>query len=142
MEPHDEPRTGGHRLGAAVSKVLAGKRLVVVDDAAIIRLDIENTLREAGATITRSFENGADAAVLDIWLGQGSTSISLAEALHERKIPFLFYTGLSLPDLAEIRDKWPGCRILSKPADPGAIIAAVADLFRQVVPSEPPFRVK
>ena len=125
-----------------MSKVLAGKRLVVVDDTAIIRLDIENTLREAGATITRSFENGADAAVLDIRLGQGSTSVSLAETLRERKIPFLFYTGLSLADLAAIRDKWPGCRILSKPADPGAIVAAVADLFRQAVPSGPPFGVK
>ena len=125
-----------------MSKVLAGKRLVVVDDTAIIRLDIENTLREAGATITRSFENGADAAVLDIRLGQGSTSVSLAETLRERKIPFLFYTGLSLADLAAIRDKWPGCRILSKPADPGAIVAAVADLFRQAVPSGPPLGVK
>ena len=72
-----------------MSKVLAGKRLVVIDDTAIIRLDVENTLREAGATITRSFENGADAAVLDIRLGQGSTSVSLAETLRERKIPFL-----------------------------------------------------
>src|SRR5439155_16216451 len=125
-----------------MSKVLAGKRLVVVDDTAIIRLGIENTLREAGATITRSFENGADAAVLDILLDKDSTSISLAEALYERKIPFLFYTGLSPTALAPIREKWPGCRILSKPADPGTIVAAVADLLRQVVSREPTLGVK
>ena len=71
-----------------MSQVLAGKRLVVVDDTAIVRLDVENTLHEAGATILRSFENGADAAVLDIWLGKGDTSISIAQALSERKIPF------------------------------------------------------
>ena len=45
-------------------------------------------------------------------------------------------------DLAAIRDKWPGCRILSKPADPGAIVAAVVDLFRQAVPSGAPLGVK
>src|SRR5262245_29321102 len=112
-----------------MSKVLAGKRLVVVDDTAIIRVDVENTLREAGATILRSFENGADCAILDIRLGNGDTSLSIAQALGERKIPFLFYTGLSPDELHLIREKLPGCKIVSKPALPDVIVAAVADLL-------------
>jgi len=117
-----------------VSKGLAGKRLVVVEDTTIVRLDVENTLREAGAIILQSFENGADAAVLDILLGKGSTSIPIAQALSERKIPFLFYTGLSPSSLTVIRAEWPGCRILFKPARPGEIVAAVVDLLRQSLP--------
>ena len=114
-------------MRAAVSKALAGKRVVVVDDTAIIRLDVENTLREAGARITRSFENGADAAVLDV----GAGSLSIAQALAERKIPFLFYTGLPFDALTQIRERWPGCKIISKPAGREVIVAAVADLVRQ-----------
>ena len=67
-------------------KVLAGRHLVVVDDTAIIKLGIEQALREAGATIERSFENGADAAILDIWLGKGTASLSIAQALADRTV--------------------------------------------------------
>src|SRR5437868_477336 len=118
---------------APMSKILAGKRLVVVDDTAIVRLDVENTLREAGATISRSFENGADAAVLDVWLDKGSSSISIAQALSDRRIPFLFYTGLPPSALVLIREKWPGCKIMSKPALPEVIVAAVVDLLASTV---------
>ena len=114
-----------------VSKVLAGKRLVVVEDTAIIKLAIEKTLLEAGATITRSFENGADAGLLDIWLGNGSTSIPIAQALSDRKIPFLFYTGLPPSELTQIRERWPGCMIVAKPALPSEIVAAVVELLAQ-----------
>ena len=127
-DPSD-PRGGVQ--GAMVSKVLAGKRLVVVEDTAIIKLAIEKTLLEAGATITRSFENGADAGLLDIWLGNGSTSIPIAQALSDRKIPFLFYTGLPRSELTQIRERWPGCMIISKPALPSEIVAAVAELLGQ-----------
>src|SRR5438046_10004461 len=99
-------------MRAAVSKALAGKRVVVVDDTAIIRLDVENTLREAGATITRSFENGADAVVLDA----GAGSLSIVQALAERKIPFLFYTGLPPSELTLIRDRLHGCMIVAQRA--------------------------
>ena len=114
-----------------MSTALAGKRLVVVDDTAIIKLGIEQALREAGATIERSFENGADAAILDIWLGKGTTSLSIAQALVGRKIPFLFYTGLPPSELTLIRERWPGCMIISKPALPSEIVAAVAELLGQ-----------
>jgi hypothetical protein len=116
-----------------VLKVLAGKRLVVVDDTAIIRLGIEEALLEAGATVLRSFENGADAAVLDIRLGRGVDSLSIAQALVDRKIPFLFYTGLPPSELVQIRERWPGCMIISKPALSSEIVAAVAELLHQPV---------
>ena len=114
-----------------MSNVLAGRHLVVVDDTAIIKLGIEQALREAGATIEQSFENGADAAILDIWLGKGTTSLSIAQALVGRKIPFLFYTGLPPSELTQIRERWPGCMIISKPALASEIVAAVAELLGQ-----------
>ena len=114
-----------------MSNVLAGRHLVVVDDTAIIKLGIEQALREAGATIEQSFENGADAAILDIWLGKGTTSLSVAQALVDRKIPFLFYTGLPPSELTQIRERWPGCMIVAKPALPSEIVAAVVELLCQ-----------
>ena len=125
---HGLPNEGSR--GVAVSKALAGRHLVVVDDTAIIKLGIEQALREAGATIERSFENGADAAILDIWLGKGTTSLFIAQALVDRKIPFLFYTGLPRSELTPIRERWPGCMIVAKPAPPSEIVAAVVELLR------------
>src|SRR5262250_1349686 len=45
------PSTCAGHGEAGLPKELVGKRIVVVDDTAIVRLDLENTLREAGATI-------------------------------------------------------------------------------------------
>ena len=63
-------------------------------------------------------------AVLDLRIG-GETAGAVAQRLAARKIPFMFYSGQSE---AEVRTNWPDTRVLTKPAPPGDIVAAIAGL--------------
>ncbi|MEK0084517.1 response regulator [Benzoatithermus flavus] len=81
----------------------ARRRVLIVEDEALIALDMEATLRQQGyeivglATSVREAirlldEMRPDAAVLDINLGQEKVFV-LADALAERDVPFVFVTG-------------------------------------------------
>ena len=124
---------------AKFSKVsaLQGARVLIVEDDLLLLMELELILLEAGAEIAgccRSVREGlaaADdriaAAILDVRVGR-ETIAPVARRLASRGTPFVFYTGQvpGDPELAE----WPGCTILSKPARPGTIVAALADLLR------------
>jgi CheY-like chemotaxis protein len=113
----------------ADTRVLSGKRLIVIEDNPVVRMGVEDTLRGAGAIIVKSFNQKADAAVLDVRLGGGVTAIPIALTLGFRSVPFMFYTGQPETTLAPIRNRWPGCKIVTKPSSPREIIAAVVDLL-------------
>jgi hypothetical protein len=68
-----------------------------------------------------------DGAVLDVNL-DGERSFPIAELLAARGIPFLFLTGYDSTTVFpnEFRDR----PRLSKPVDPGALVAAVARFQR------------
>lgn len=115
---------------------LDGMRVLLVEDDFLLLMELELIVLEAGATIAgscRTLGEGLDrareveitAAVLDVRLGE-ETVVPLARELTRRQIPFIFYTGQVKTDplLAE----WPECTIVSKPAPPAAIVAAVAAL--------------
>ena len=117
---------------------LDGVRVLVVDDEILIALDIEATFLEAGAeavilclTLSEALSAAAaenlSVATLDVRLGR-ETSEAVAALLYERGIPFIFYSGQSLPGL--IRDKWPLSRVVAKPAEPRQLVEAVVDLIR------------
>jgi CheY-like chemotaxis protein len=108
---------------------LSGKRLIVIEDNPVVRMGVEDTLRGAGAIIVKSFNHKADAAVLDVRLNGGVTAIPIALTLGLRSVPFMFYTGQSETALAPIRNRWPGCKIVTKPSTPQQIIDAVVDLL-------------
>jgi CheY-like chemotaxis protein len=82
---------------------LAGKRILVVEDEALVAMLIEDMLIELGCAVVgpamrlqhalQLAETGAiDAAVLDINLG-GTRSDPVAEILERRLVPTLFVTG-------------------------------------------------
>ena len=86
---------------------LRGARIMIVEDELLIALDMESAFREAGAEIVGPFTTVAAAldaagaerlslAVLDIRLS-GATTEQVSDKLAERGIPFLFYSGQSLP---------------------------------------------
>lgn len=108
---------------------LAGKRILLIEDDPVVKLGLENTLREAGAVIVRSFEQSADAAVLDVNLGHSITVMPIAKVLRERSVPFLFYTGQSESFLAPVRKNFPESRMVYKPAKGEQIIAEVCRLW-------------
>ncbi len=115
--------------------VLRGARVLVVEDDAILLMDLEMILRDAGAEVVGSCRTVEDAlatvrkqplsiAVLDVRIG-GETIAPVVRQLGKHGTPFVFYTGQvgRDPALAE----WPGSKIVAKPAPGRAIVAAVAE---------------
>jgi hypothetical protein len=49
----------------------------------------------------------------------------VCQALHRRKIPFLFYTGHANADLLA---DWPQAPVVGKPAPPSVIVEHIAAL--------------
>lgn len=116
---------------------LRGARVLVVEDDPLLLLELESILQDAGAEIVSCGrnvidslnavkQNGLAAAVLDVRIGR-ATVAPVARELAERGTPFLFYTGQveADPALAE----WSDHIVLSKPARPAVIVAAIVLLL-------------
>ena len=106
--------------------------MLVVEDEPLVGIDLVDMLGAAGARVVsakRANEAIASAdrfqvtaAVLDINLGDHDCAAVCAH-LEKRGIPFLFYTGYSVP-LAG----WTQIPVLQKPADPELIVESVERL--------------
>ncbi|WP_292634491.1 response regulator [Mesorhizobium sp.] len=109
--------------------------VVVLEDEALIALDVEEALRDAGFNVLavisscadahKWFEaNSPDVAVLDIELRDGNCA-AIASLLHERNIPFVVHTGSSSETVREapifLKGRW-----VSKPNGPSELTDAVA----------------
>lgn len=116
---------------------LHGATILIVDDELFIGLDLEESLREAGASVIgpcmslrtamKAAENESfDVAILDIRLGR-ETSESVADLLASRDIPFLFYSGHKFKE--GTRGQALGALLIAKPAPDAALIGAVAELL-------------
>ncbi|MFY9840282.1 MAG: response regulator [Xanthobacteraceae bacterium] len=115
-------------------RTLEGLRLLVVEDDAILLMDLEQILQSAGAEIVlcRSVadalaalaENRIAAAVLDFRIGQ-ETIVPVARQLSQRGTPFIFYTGQLPGDLSLA--EWRRCAVVIKPAPARKIVAAVVE---------------
>jgi CheY-like chemotaxis protein len=88
---------------------LSGKRILVVEDEAIVAMLIEDILMDHGAAVVgpaarietaMELADGEaiDAAVLDVNLA-GATTAPVAERLRARGIPFAFATGYGVSGL-------------------------------------------
>jgi len=109
MEGHDQAvasgRCGRHdgQVRVAMNGMLAGRRVLVVEDEMLILMDIEGMLTDLGCesvTAAATIDQAAalidagvfDLAMLDIDLN-GSKSHVLADKLAARGVPFVFSTG-------------------------------------------------
>ena len=116
--------------------VLKGIRVLVVEDEAIIALDLKSILQAAGATVVgpaRTLSAAEElaasgdlaAAILDVQLGD-ATVFPVVRLLRNRGIPFLFHTGRAEPGaLASF-----GAEVIVKPATSADIVSGVARLTR------------
>jgi PAS domain S-box-containing protein len=114
---------------------LAGARVLIVEDAVLLALELETGLAEAGAEIVGPayeleeaialLDQPIDAAVLDANLN-GRSVMPVAEVLAARGIPFVFATGYGEAGGAPTGFDAP---IIRKPYDVTQVAAAVAELL-------------
>jgi DNA-binding NtrC family response regulator len=111
--------------------MLAGSRVLVVEDEALIAMSISAMLTDAEAVpvgpaasvreARQLIRDVAvlDAAVLDVNLADGSVT-PILEALSARGVPTVIYTGGVIPE--DVRHRHPDLTALSKPVLPARLI--------------------
>jgi CheY-like chemotaxis protein len=115
---------------------LAGRRVLIVEDEALVAMLVEDALLDAGAEVIGPVATVADAlevlkaqipeaAVLDLNLA-GETSTPVADELAKRGVPFVVATGYGADGLPPGHANVP---VLAKPYDPADLTAALARLW-------------
>ena len=116
--------------------MLEGLRVLVVEDEAMIAMLIEDMLIDFGCAIlgpaadtTQALaiieEARFDVAILDVNLS-GERTVSIAETLRSKGIPFVFATGYGI---SGIHDEFKGQPILTKPFKDAELRAALRSLI-------------
>ncbi|MDB5658893.1 MAG: signal transduction histidine kinase [Cypionkella sp.] len=139
MDPMIDDKTLDFSVSEVPQNSLSGRRVLIVEDDAIIGMDIEDILNSEGMVVVgpaRTLEQAREmatdeafeVALVDANL-HGDRVDQIAEVLAGRGIPFAFATGYG-------RDALPkdhGDRaILSKPFSPENLIATIKELFDEV----------
>jgi two-component system, sensor histidine kinase len=124
-----EPSTDG----VGTDDLLAGRRIVVVEDDPGVRLALEMLLQDWGwmveaassleeaAELLEQLVQAPDVLLVDYRLPGGARGTTAVELMHRRwPVPAIVMTGDTAPErLAEAQRS--GCRLLHKPVDPGAL---------------------
>ncbi|MEM7487557.1 MAG: response regulator [Pseudomonadota bacterium] len=110
--------------------------ILIVEDEALIALDLTMTLEDEGlavigpcTNVRSALENtsAADAAILDVDL-KGEAVFPVADRLAQSGTPFLFHTGRKDVDI--LRDRYGDVPIIEKPTTPKALMAGVTGMLR------------
>jgi CheY-like chemotaxis protein len=119
---------------AAETPMIAGRRVLVVEDEPLVALMMTELIRSLGAEVVGPFGSigeassartgDIDVAVLDINVG-GELVYPLAERLAARATPLLFLTGY---DSKSVDPRFKGSNILTKPVDPSELARCLAGI--------------
>ena len=111
-------------------------KILIVEDAVLLALELEAGLQEAGAIIAGSaaeveeamamLDQDLDAAVLDANLN-GKSVVPVAEALRLKGVPFVFATGYGEKGAPEGFD----VPIVRKPYNVHQIVRALVEAIRK-----------
>jgi DNA-binding response OmpR family regulator len=112
--------------------MLAGLRILLLEDEYLIAMDVELLCRDNGAAdvmVKSSIDEleaplgEFDVAIVDLMLGAHST-VPFAERLREAGKPFVFASGYAAND--ELLAGFPGIRVVGKPYAGNDLLEAVA----------------
>lgn len=120
----------------SASQSPSGMRVLLVEDEALIALDVKDMLARLGCVVIGPAPRVAEAlellereepelAILDVNLGRERVT-PVAEALRERGIPFALATAYGRGQLSE--ESLREAPLLPKPIDPRLLQNALADL--------------
>lgn len=123
-------------------------RVLVVEDEALLAMEIERLLEEGGFTVlgvaldhagaVQFGAQGPDFALVDLNLRDGRTGPATAKALHELGVPCLFVTA----DPQQIPDDFSGALgVVTKPFAPTTLQNAVRFLTAWLADGAPAARV-
>ena len=113
--------------------------ILLVEDEALIALDLSDRFEAEGATVVGPFgtldeavdralrpEVKPDVAVLDVDL-HGRPVFPLADKLSAAGVPFMFHTGRA--DVDELRDRYGDVPVVAKPCLPDQLVETVSALL-------------
>lgn len=117
-------------------------RVLILEDSALIALDMEDVLSDNGyfvvgpaMTVADALEkietNNVDVAIVDLNLN-GERSYQVADALRHRNIPFLFLSGYQASDTPE---RFRTVPFLTKPTSDYDMLLAVKNLTGELAKS-------
>jgi DNA-binding response OmpR family regulator len=131
----------GHKghAGGVPGERLLGKRVLIVEDEALLALELQFAFEDEGAevlgpalslmkaleTVTHARE--IDVAVLDVDLA-GEDVYPIAELLLQRGVPFIFHTAHGSSNV--LSGLFPGALTCTKPTLPDTLIAHMLRLAR------------
>lgn len=118
-------------------EAVAGLRILVVEDAALVALDLADQLTNCGCEVVGPVSNVAgalarlndgpvDGAVLDINL-VGETSAPIAAWLSSHDVPFIFITGYE--NMSMLPEEFHDRPRLDKPVDATLLMDTIASNF-------------
>lgn len=118
---------------------LFDRRILLIEDQFLIRMDLQCVLEDRGASVTSApsvsqglkilTEEDFDLAVLDVHLPDGDV-YPIATQLQEREVPIVFHSGHARAE--ELQKVFPSSVALSKPASDQEIVAAVKSQLRRL----------
>jgi PAS domain S-box-containing protein len=137
-EAEDAESLAGASHGGLTDADIRGVRILIVEDAVLLALELEAGLIECGASVvataadigeaTRMLALDFDAAVLDANLN-GASVTPVAEALARRGVPFIFATGYGDANAAPAGF---GAPVVRKPYNVRQIAAALVEAIGKV----------
>lgn len=115
------------------------KRILVVEDEAIVGLDLVMYLEETGfdpdgphisrdAALDAIRQSPPDMAILDLNLGNDQTSVPVADALDALDVPYLFLTGYNR-ERARAEHQRPDVPRLAKPVNFTELLNAISKIL-------------
>jgi two-component SAPR family response regulator len=112
--------------------------ILLLDDNLLLGFEIAQNLKSKKMSVMGPFSNTRDAmsslesnvpdaAILDINMGDGTTSLSFADTLTEKGLPFVFLTGYGSGGV--IPDRFSGVQVMRKPIRQAQVLETIEKLL-------------
>lgn len=136
--PSPSSASDGYTGANDAKGLLAGARILVVEDEFLIAMQLQSVFEDEGAQVVGPYHSLSEAlrhaetdeisaASLDVNLGR-DTAAPVAGALARRHVPFIFYSvQIKDPALAP----WQHIRVIQKPASPHELVQAMVALLHR-----------